>query len=231
MVRLKEELARDLALRVEPDDGDLVLRIRRPRLDQGGWEVLIRLSARPLSVRPWRICDRKGALNAAVAHAMVLLTNPQPGDSFLNIACGSGTLAIERLNQGPAIRVLGCDIDPEALQCARLNRTASGYGEQIELYEWDARALPIPDKSVDVLCADLPFGHVIGSHEENVNLYPALLQEGARVAKPGARACLLTHDVKLMESVIHGSQDWRLQDVITISVGGLHPRIYLLARQ
>lgn len=230
MARLKAELAGRLALHIASGDGDLVLRIRRPPAGQEGWEVLIRLSARPLSVRPWRVCDRKGALNGAVAHAMVLLTDPQPADSFLNVACGSGTLAIERSSHGPAARIIGCDIDPTALVCARANAAAAGIAQEISFYGWDARALPIPDGSVDVLCGDLPFGNVIGSHEDNVDLYPVLLQECARVAKPGARACLLTHEVKLMEREIEATQAWHLQRVIPISVGGLHPRIFLLVR-
>jgi 23S rRNA G2445 N2-methylase RlmL len=230
MMRLKGELAAHTGLVVVPFDGDLVLRIRRPRFGQAGWEVLICLSARPLSVRAWRVCDMKGALNAAVAHAMVLLTQPESGDHFLNMACGSGTLLIERLVQGPAQRVIGCDLDPAALQCARANIAASGHEAHIELYGWDARALPLPDASMDAICTALPFGHAIGSHAENVELYPMLLQEGARVAKPGARACLLTHEVKLIEELVGLSEKWMAKDILKISVGGFHPRIFVLER-
>jgi ubiquinone/menaquinone biosynthesis C-methylase UbiE len=230
MTRLKNELAAHLNLRVTSNDGDLLLRIRRPQGSRQGWEVLIRLSSRPLSVRRWRVCDRQGGLNAAVAHAMVYLTKPVPEDRFLNIACGSGTLLIERKAHGPAKRIFGCDIDAKALDCAQMNITASGYREEIELYQWDAQALPIPDRSVDVICADLPFGKSIGSHQANLELYPRLLQEAARVAKPGARACVLTHEVRLMDSLLDSS-DWVKEQVFMLSVGGLHPRIYLINRR
>jgi hypothetical protein len=37
-----------------------------------------------------------GAVNAALAHAIALLTEPEPADRLLNLCCGSGTLLIER---------------------------------------------------------------------------------------------------------------------------------------
>ena len=136
MLQLTASLAEQLGLQNVEDEVDLLLRIRRPRFGATGWEVLIRLSPRPLSVRAWRISDMKGALNAAVAHCMVLLTQPTPQDKFLNLGCGSGTLLVERIQQGPARRVIGCDIDPAALNHAQANLRTSHHFN-------DYRALPV----------------------------------------------------------------------------------------
>ena len=78
--RLRDEIARRTGLSPDNGSGHLLLRLRRADTEAAGWEVLIRISPRPLAVRSWRVCDYKGALNAAVAHAMVLLTRPRPGD-------------------------------------------------------------------------------------------------------------------------------------------------------
>ncbi|MEZ4618371.1 MAG: methyltransferase domain-containing protein [Caldilineaceae bacterium] len=142
--------------------------------------MLIRLSPRPLSVRAWRVADMKGALNAAVAHAMVHLTKPQAADNFLNLTCGSGTLLVERLLAAPARRLIGCDIDATALQYAQANLKAAQLQDRVELYDWDARSLNLPDRSVDAICADLPFGIAVGAHAQNVAHYPAILAEAAR---------------------------------------------------
>lgn len=225
--RLKADLAERLGLAVGAEDGDLLLRLRRA---PAGWELLARLSPRPLATRAWRVCNLEGALNGAVAHAVALLSAPREGDVFLNLGCGSGSILIERLLAGPAGRAIGCDTSAAALACARANVGAAGLSARCELQPWDMRALPLPDASVDALASDLPFGHLVGSHEDNLALYPALLAEAARVARPGARCVLLSHEVRLMERLLAGSERWALERATRVDLGGLHPRIYELRR-
>ncbi len=231
MNRLKEELAAKLGLTVADEEGDLLIRLRHPPSGAEGWEVLVRLSPRPLATRSWRVCNREGALNATVAYAMVQYTNPQPEDVFLNMACGSGTLLIERAAFGAAASIIGYDHHPQALECARKNVEAAGYVEQIKLNLGDVRELPLSAKSMDAVVADLPFGNLVGSHEGNVMLYPALLHEAARLAKPGAKGVFITHEIKLMEALLEDSPDWQIQQVIRITLGGLHPKIFVLQRR
>lgn len=230
MQRLAEDIAAHFKLRIVRDEGDLLVRFRRSRGGEEGWEVLVRMTPRPLSVRRWRTCDYEGALNAAVAHVMARFTRPAPEDVFLNIACGSGTLLIERAAVDTARELVGCDPNPQALTCAQANIQAAGYEQRIQVYPWDARSLPLAEASVDVVCADLPFGHDVGSHEENLILYPQLLKEAARVARPGARAVFITHEIRLMETVLNISTDWETQDIYPIAINGLNPRIYVLNR-
>ncbi len=233
MQRLKETLveATGLALAApEAHEGDLQLRLRRPPGGGEGWDALVRLTPRPLSARPWRVCNREGALNATVAQAAIRLANPDPRDHFLNLGCGSGTLLIERALHSPAAHLLGYDLSAEALDCARANVAAAGQTDAIELYEGDARALPLPDASIDALCADLPFGHRVGSHDENLALYPALLAEAARVARRDAPCVLISHEVRLLEGLIAAAPEWRLVETLRVSLGGLHPRIFVLRR-
>jgi SAM-dependent methyltransferase len=233
MERLKEELARQTGLVPVPPhahEGDLLLRLRRSHRDQDGWEALVRISPRPLSARPWRICNREGSLNATVARAMVILAAPTAEERALNLGSGSGTLLIEHADHLRDGWVGGCDTDQAALDCAHANAFASGFSERIDLFDWDARALPLPDASVGVLYADLPFGHLVGSHGENVALYPAILGEAARVAEPGARFALISHEIRLLESLLRDSAEWSTEHVLRVSLGGLRPRIFLLRR-
>ncbi len=230
MTRIKDELAAKLGLTPGGEEGDLLVRLRRVPQSETGWEALVRLSPRPLATRAWRVCNREGALNAAVAQAMVMLTQPTPDDTFLNIMCGSGTLLIERAAQGAAASLIGYDHDTTALDCARRNVEAAGYAEQIKLRQSDARDLTLADKSVDVIVGDLPFGNLVGSHEGNLELYPAVLREMARVARPGARVALISQEVRMLESLLDESKVWEKSQVIRVALGGLHPRIFLLKR-
>ncbi len=229
--RLTVELAQRAGLTVAPADGDLYVRVRRPPSGHDGWDVLIRLTPRPLSTRPWRVQNPKGALNGSIAHVMALLTRPQPDDVFLNVCCGSGTLLIERVICMPCRRAIGCDISAEARAAAVANVAASPARGRIEVYDWDARTLQLPACSVDGLCADLPFGHVVGSHNENTTLYPRILAEAARVAKGGARCVLLTHEVRLIEDVLGQSDAWVVETQFRVRAGGLYPRLFVLRRR
>jgi tRNA (guanine6-N2)-methyltransferase len=227
MVRLKRELASDTGLYVADDEGDLLLRVRRAK---PGWDVLVRLSPLPLATRDWRVRNMAGALNASVAHAMLLLHQPKSTDVFVNLACGSATLMIERLALGTAHAVIGCDIDPAALECAGANIAAAGYGAQTALLRADARRLPLADNFVDTVCADLPFGQLVGSHPDNQELYPHLLAEAARVARADACFLAITHEVRLMEGLLSESPVWHTQSTLKINLSGLHPRIYVLRK-
>ncbi len=228
--RVLARLAQATGLRLAEDAGDLLLRFRRGA--DGRFELLARISPRPLAARAWRVCNRPGALNAAIASVMIGLTRPTPTDVYLNLACGSGTLLVERAPLGPAARLLGCDTAPDALACAARNVEAAGLSS-VELTDWDATALPLLDASVDALTVDLPFGQLVGSHTNNATLYPALLAEAARVARPGARLVAITQQVRLFERSVDAGQ-WVTEQTLrpTLSTGGglIKPGIYVLRR-
>ena len=230
LTRLKEQIAQRFGLAVAADEGDLLIRLRRAR-GADGWETLVRLTPRPLATRAWRVCNWPGALNASLAYAMIALTAPSPDDVVLNLACGSGTLLIERLLAGRARQAIGCDTDAASLDCARANLRAAGLDRAAQLEGWDAGALPLEHASVSMICVDLPFGQLIGSHRENQEFYPRVFAEAARVARPDARMVLLTHEVRLLERTAeHFAQQWRLLDLLRVRSGGMTPAVALLRR-
>ncbi|HEX5688411.1 MAG TPA: methyltransferase domain-containing protein [Roseiflexaceae bacterium] len=230
MQRLKGELAQNSGLEIAEDEADLLLRLRRNRSGEG-WEALVRLTPRPLSTRPWRVCNMPGALNATLAYAMMRLSEPRAMDRVVNLACGSGTLLVERLGIGPARSAIGCDTNSQALECARSNLRAAGYEQLAQLEAWDVAELPLLDGSSTVICADLPFGQLIGSHRENEMLYPRILAEATRIAAHSARLVVLTHEVRLFERVAADYRaSWRLENVVPVRSGGMTPRIFMLRR-
>jgi len=230
MSRLRDAVATHTGLQPVDESGDLLIRIRPSPLGNG-WDVLVRISPRPLATREWRVCNVDGALQATVAHVMVTLTQPCSDDVYLNLCCGSGTLLIERALVGAARRLIGCDVHPRALNCARRNIAAylRGRSNIFELYPWDARCLPLPDASVDAIVADLPFGSQVGSHAENLTLYPQIMREARRVAKTGARFVVITAEVRLMQGLVAQMADvWRCERVLRVNLGGLWPAIFVL---
>jgi tRNA (guanine6-N2)-methyltransferase len=230
MVRLLDDLAEANALIADQDEGDLLIRLRPSADERNGWDALVRLSPRPNATRSWRVNNLPGALNASVARVMIRLSQPTPDDRVLNVACGSGTLAIERLLESDALSVMACDISPDALAAAEANIAAAGLTGRIDLRNYDATDLLVSSNSVDVLFSDLPFGNLTGSHEQNVRLYPELMREAARVVRRGGRAVIISHEIRLFEAVLRDTDKWKIVTDFQITLSGLHPRIYVLER-
>ncbi len=234
MERIKDELAAHTGLVVASHEGDLLLRVRRAAGRAPAWETLVRLSPRPLTSRAWRVCNYEGALNAAAAQVMCRLTRPAGNDVFINLACGSGSLMLERLACGPYRHIIGVDLDPAALDCARQNLIAFGNGNEplrTHLLQADAGQTGLPSSLASVLVADLPFGHLVGSHQTNLDFYPLMLGEAARLAAPGAAFCLISHEVRLLDDLLKVSPVWNIQRVLKTTLGGLNPRIFVLKRK
>jgi tRNA (guanine6-N2)-methyltransferase len=230
--RLRADIARETGFAIEPDEADLLIRIRKAIIEPSGWEALLRITPRPLATRSWRVCDMRGAVNATIAACMIEMTFPDTEDHFLNFMCGSATLLIERANRLPVRSIVGVEHDPQVLKCAKQNITAALTPVPIDLVESDARSMDFPDDHFTALVADLPWGQEFGAHEYNAELYPSVLQEAARVATSGARLVLLSHEVRLMESVIEQLSDlWHLKRTVKVFQGGLHPRLYALERK
>lgn len=186
----------------------------------------LRLTLESLHQRT-RIAHVSASLNATLAYAMCVLTDPQPGEVFLDPTCGAGTLAIERAACGPA-KLLAGDIFPVPVEMARRNFEA--HDLRAALCRWDARTLPLPPDSVDKICANLPWGRRAGSHMVNKHLYPGLMREIARVLKVGGLAVVLSLEKRMLQRVV-GRHGWlRVERTMPVSVGGLKPTIYLVRK-
>jgi tRNA G10 N-methylase Trm11 len=90
--------------------------------------------------------------------------------------------------------------------------------------------LPFAEASADVICADLPFGQLVGSHQENVHLYPVWLRKMERVLAPNGRIVIITHEIKLMQSILSDISPLNLIAKYQIVQRGLHPCIYVFKK-
>jgi len=230
MQRIRNNISDGLGMAHDHSGGDLLVRLR-PTPHEKGWDVLVRLTPRPLATRSWRIVNYPGALNASVAAAMLKLLPVESAEACLNIACGSGTILIEAHSDGRFGNLTGIDHQREALMVSLQNWQATGYTGSFELCQADIRVLPFPDASVDCVVADLPFGQLTGTHSENIELYPEVLKEVARVARTKGHFLIITHEVRLMEKLLSDQVWWHLKHERRITLSGLHPGIYLLERR
>jgi 23S rRNA G2445 N2-methylase RlmL len=133
------------------------------------------------------------SLKPTVARAMVRLSQPRATDVVLDPLCGAGTLLIERALAAEYSALYGGDRDPAAAAMARANARAAGV--PIDVQEWDALTLPLPDRSVDVVLANPPFGKKVEIDGGPYAFYRRLAIELRRVLRPGGRLVLITSQV------------------------------------
>ncbi len=229
MRRLKAEIGQAMGLAAAADGkGELFFRLLRAPTGSG-WQLLARSTAQPLSKRAYRLVDVPGALNASVAYAMTQFKPRENNGLVVNLGSGSATILIEHALAYPTAALIALDHSPAMLEAGQRNVAAAELSGRISHLLADARCSPLPAGCADRLYADLPFGHHIGSHAQNLALYPAILREAARLARPSATFILLTHEVKLLHRCLRASC-WKPKAEIRINLRGLHPRIFVLTR-
>ena len=110
-----------------------------------------------------------------------------PAASVLDVGCGSGMVAraIAR-HSGFTGTVAGIDLSAHLVAAATRLADEEGVGARVTFQRGDARQLPFADGSFDAVVAHALISHVPGPL--------ALLQEAARVLKPGATLAVFDGD-------------------------------------
>ncbi|HKX17482.1 MAG TPA: class I SAM-dependent methyltransferase [bacterium] len=116
----------------------------------------------------------------AVAPRLVKHAGVRAGHRVLDVACGTGVVAITAARLGA--RVTGLDLTPELLERARENAGIAGV--DITWHEGDVEQLPFGDADFDVVLSQ--FGHIFAPR-------PAVaVAEMLRVLKPGGTIAFST---------------------------------------
>jgi SAM-dependent methyltransferase len=114
------------------------------------------------------------------AAGLVKFAGVQSGQRVLDVACGTGVVAITAARLGAS--VTGLDLTPELLERARANSQIAGV--DVDWQEGDAEKLPFADAKFDVVLSQ--YGHMFAPR-------PAVaLGEMLRVLKPGGTIAFST---------------------------------------
>jgi SAM-dependent methyltransferase len=167
-------------------------------LSPGQWEPLIpALSARyctitlggPLFSSVASLEERGRSGYMAVVRALLDVLAIRPGESVLEVGCGSGVIMRELARQtAGASRLIGRDMNPYLLREARALARREGLLDHIDFGEGQAEALPLPDGAVDVALSSTVFEE--GDAER-------MLAEIVRVTRPGGRIGVVVRAVDM----------------------------------
>src|SRR4051812_17590650 len=105
------------------------------------------------------------------------------GDAVLEVATGTGAQLVALARRNRSGRTVGVELADGMLRQTRQRLTAADLGT-VELYQADARALPFPDDSFDLIVN----GYMLDLLP-NADI-PAALREFRRVMRPGGRLVL-----------------------------------------
>jgi ubiquinone/menaquinone biosynthesis C-methylase UbiE len=110
---------------------------------------------------------------------LVRAAGVKPGDRVLDVAAGSGNVAVPAAEAGAI--VIASDLTPELFDAGR--RIAAERGVELEWAEADAEALPFEDNSFDIVTSAV--GVMFAPHHQ------AAADEMVRVCRPGGSIALI----------------------------------------
>lgn len=125
--------------------------------------------------------------------------------TVVDFGCGSGILAIAALKLG-AKRVVGIDIDPQALQSSHDNATRNGVAEQLELY--------LPADQPSDFKADIVVANILaGPLKELCEVICGYLKPQGHLALSGilneqAKAVSEVYQEQVLLDPVTSSEDW-----------------------
>lgn len=132
------------------------------------------------SKKAWATFAPMEMITGAAAPRLVRFAGIRPGDRVLDVACGTGVVALTAARLGA--EAVGVDLTPELVALARKN--AEIMGEEGRFVEGDVEDLPFPDASFDVVVSQ--FGHIFGPRPD------VATSEMLRVLRPGGTLAFST---------------------------------------
>lgn len=121
------------------------------------------------------------------------------GKTVIDFGCGSGILAIAAIKLGAA-KVVGIDIDPQAITASKENATRNGVADQLELF--------LPQEQPENLVADVVVANILAAPLRELSSIIT-----AHVAPAGALAMSGVLDTQALDVASYYSENFTLDAI------------------
>jgi tRNA (guanine6-N2)-methyltransferase len=203
----------------DPRQEDWVFHFRKT--NTGKMEVALELKASLWDERfRYRVADVTAASHPTVASLLAreVSLRVDPGGTVLDPFCGSGMELVELGLKREDIRLIGSDIDEQALQAARANADAAGLSGRVL---WEQRsALDVIETRLGAVVTNPPFGRRSKS-DDIVELLDQFIQLLPRVLKPGGCLVWISPQPKRTAASL-AKNGIRVELRHPIQLGGMH---------
>lgn len=140
---------------------------------------------------------------------LISLAGLQPGNSVLDIACGTGTLAIAATRHvGPTGAVFGIDASPEMITRATHKAAKAGASACFQLAA--AEQLPFPDARFDVAFSTLMLHHLPRNTRQQC------ATEIRRVLKPAGRVLAVDFAKRGLFAHFHRHGHLAIEEIVAV---------------
>lgn len=202
-------------LRILVDQAQTIFLVKpSPALDQ---RFSYRLQTLPASIHP---------VTAACIMRYIfpyLKRNSEVLDPF----CGSGTMLFERSKIKGFSSLTGTDNQKYAIASAKQNETIAKTGAKFVLTDILAYR---PEKRYDEIISNMPFGHRVGSHENNEQLYEGFVKGMQDLLRPKGTAFLFTNDKNLLRDLLNQNGQYTIKSETVFNSGNLHPSLFIVEK-
>ena len=196
------------------------------------WEVGVRFTKRPLSLRNYKVANIKGGLNPTIAYAMNSFCDLPSLKSYLNIFSGSATLLIEASFLNPNCTFTGFDNNGKTNALAVQNIKSADKLKLIQLKT--ANIFDNPNLGIfDCITTDLPFGMHISKGDDLEDLYSTFLNYCGKALNPAGKLVVYTTEYILLETLLEQSKfkiikrlDLKVSTVVSVKTY-IYPKIFV----
>lgn len=211
----------------ESEEADMELFIGK---SNSTWELGVRITNRPLSLREYKVENIKGGLNPTIAYAINTFCNLSFAKSYLNIFSGSATLLIEAGLINKSLKLIGFDNNGKSNALAVKNIKKAGLIKSIQLKTEDIFNKPELGK-FDVITSDLPFGMQISKDENLEKLYETFIEYSEHSINQDGILAVYTTEYDLLSKIIEKSKFSVVETldlkVSTVVNSYIYPKVFI----